>query len=83
MLEASRRRSPAEHGVVVRVYLKRDGVLASDPVLIEASASRDGLPSAGRQNALAACQPYALPAEKYSEWRILDLTFTPRDMTGG
>jgi hypothetical protein len=71
--------------VVVRVYLKRDGVLASDPVLIEASASRDG-PAVYQAalRALKTCQPYGfLPAEKYSEWKILDLSFTPRDMTGG
>jgi hypothetical protein len=70
--------------VVLRIYLKRDGALASEPVLIEASASRDGpavLQAAKR--ALAACQPYSFPAEKYREWRILDLTFTPRDMAGG
>ena len=70
--------------VVLRVYLKRDGALASEPVLIEASASRDG-PAVlqAAKSALAACQPYALPAEKYREWRILDLTFTPKDMAGG
>lgn len=70
--------------VVLRVYLKRDGALASEPVLIEASASRDG-PAVmlAAKAALAACQPYALPSEKYREWRILDLTFTPKDMAGG
>jgi len=70
--------------VVLRVYLKRDGALASEPVLIEASASRDG-PAVlqAAKSALAACQPYSFPAEKYREWRILDLTFTPRDMAGG
>ena len=70
--------------VVLRVYLKRDGALASEPVLIEASASRDG-PAVlqAAKSALAACAPYALPAEKYREWRILDLTFTPKDMAGG
>jgi outer membrane biosynthesis protein TonB len=70
--------------VVLRVYLKRDGALASEPVLIEASASRDG-PAVlqAAKSALTACQPYALPAEKYREWRILDLTFTPKDMAGG
>lgn len=70
--------------VTLRVYLKRDGELASEPVLIEASASRDG-PAVlmAAKAALAACQPFELPAEKYREWRILDLTFTPRDMAGG
>ena len=77
--------SPAANTrVVLRVYLKRDGALASEPVLIEASASRDG-PAVllAARAALAACQPYALPAENYREWRILDLTFTPKDMAGG
>jgi hypothetical protein len=70
--------------VVLRVYLKRDGGLASEPVLIEASASRDG-PAVlqAAKNALKGCQPYAfLPADKYREWRVLDLSFTPRDMGG-
>jgi hypothetical protein len=77
--------SPAPNTrVVLRVYLKRDGALASEPVLIEASASRDG-PAVllAAKSALAACQPYSFPAEKYREWRILDLTFTPKDMAGG
>jgi hypothetical protein len=71
--------------VVMRVYFRRDGKLASDPVLIEASASRDGpvvMQTAIR--ALKECQPYGfLPADKYSEWKVLDLSFTPRDMAGG
>jgi hypothetical protein len=54
-------------------------------VLIEASASRDGpvvMQTAIR--ALKECQPYSfLPADKYGEWKILDLSFTPRDMAGG
>jgi len=32
-----------------------------------------------RRRALTACQPFRfLPADKYSEWQILDLNFTPR-----
>ena len=71
--------------VVLRINLKRDGKLANEPVLIEASASRDG--PAIMQAALRAlkdCQPYRfLPPEKYAEWRLLDLSFSPRDMAGG
>jgi hypothetical protein len=71
--------------VVLRVYLRRDGKLASEPVLIEASASRDGpvvMQTAIR--ALRECQPYGfLPAAKYSEWKVLDLSFSPREMSGG
>ena len=48
-------------------------------------ASRDGpmlLKTAIRT--LKDCQPYAfLPAEKYREWKVLDLSFSPRDMAGG
>lgn len=70
--------------VVMRVFLRTDGALASDPMLIEASAAREGpgLVQAATE-ALKACQPYAfLPPEKYNEWKILDLPFTPRDMAG-
>jgi len=71
--------------VVLRVFLKADGRLAAEPLLIEASASRDGpvlLKAAIRT--LKDCQPYAfLPADKYREWKVLDLSFSPRDMAGG
>jgi hypothetical protein len=31
-------------------------------------------------SALQACQPYAmLPVDRYGEWKVLDLTFTPQD----
>jgi outer membrane biosynthesis protein TonB len=77
--------SPAQSTrVVMRIYLKRDGGLAADPTLIEASASRDGpviMKTAIRT--LKDCQPYAfLPAAKYKEWKVLDLSFSPRDMAG-
>jgi hypothetical protein len=32
---------------------------------------------------LQACQPYTmLPADRYGEWNVLDLTFTPQDFSG-
>jgi hypothetical protein len=71
--------------VVLRVYLRRDGSLAAEPLLIEASASREGpvlLKAAIRT--LKDCQPYAfLPAGKYKEWKVLDVSFSPREMAGG
>jgi outer membrane biosynthesis protein TonB len=70
--------------IKLRVLMTPDGRLAADPVLIEASASMKGpllMQSAIR--ALQACQPFAmLPADKYNEWRILDLSFTPQDLGG-
>ena len=71
--------------IVLRVSLLPNGNLAKEPLLIQASASEKGpalLKSA--TDALLACQPYsALPADKYNEWKILDLTFTPKDFKGG
>lgn len=69
----------------LRASFLPDGTLASAPVLIEATASPKGrLLMQAAIDALAACQPYtALPADKYTEWKVLDLAFTPRDFSGG
>jgi outer membrane biosynthesis protein TonB len=71
--------------VKLRVLMTPDGRLAADPILIEASASMKGpLLMQGAIRALQACQPYAmLPAERYGEWKVLDLNFTPQDFTSG
>jgi len=65
--------------IVLRVALKRDGRLASMPTLMAAKATPTGpLILKAAIHALQACQPYSmLPAEKYKEWRELDLDFTP------
>jgi hypothetical protein len=71
--------------IVLRVPFTTDGNIAGPPALIEASASAKG-PALmkGAIDALVSCQPYAmLPADKYSEWKVLDLSFTPRDFVGG
>ena len=71
--------------IVLRVALTPEGNLISPPALIEASASPKGpyLMQAAIK-ALQACQPYnMLPADKYQEWRVLDLTFTPKDFGAG
>jgi hypothetical protein len=69
----------------LRVFMTPDGRLAADPVLLEASASAKGpLLMQSAIEALQACQPYAmLPADRYREWKVLDLGFTPQDFTGG
>lgn len=68
--------------IKMRVVMGPDGTLAREPILIEASAS----PAKGlamlesAKSALLACQPYKmLPADKYQEWQVLDLSFTPKD----
>lgn len=70
--------------VTLRVLMTPEGRLAAEPILIEASASTKG-PALmqGAITALQACQPYAmLPADHYGEWKVLDLSFTPRDFSG-
>lgn len=78
--------SPADNvSVVLRVAFRRDGTLATEPLLIQASASEKG-PALmkGAMDALQKCQPYAmLPADRYDQWRLLDLSFAPKDFNGG
>ncbi len=70
--------------IKLRVAMTPDGRLAAEPQLIEASASIKGpLLMRSAISALRACQPYAmLPADKYNEWKVLDLSFTPQDFGG-
>jgi hypothetical protein len=73
--------STDEVKVKLRVLMTPDGRLAAEPILIEASASMKGpLLMQGAIRALSACQPYAmLPVDRYGEWKVLDLSFTPQD----
>jgi hypothetical protein len=70
--------------IVLRAFLAPNGRLSTEPSLIEASASAKGpLLMQAAMRALEACQPYAmLPADKYQEWKVLDLAFTPQDFAG-
>ena len=69
--------------IKLRVVMTPQARLAGRPVLIEGTASIKGLDlKQSAVKALMACQPYGmLPADRYSEWRVLDLTFTPRDFS--
>jgi hypothetical protein len=71
--------------IVMRASFTKDARLAAEPVLIEASASAKGpLLMKAAIAALEKCQPHvALPPEKYAEWRVLDLRFTPQDFRRG
>lgn len=78
--------APGDKVVIkLRANFSPDGRLAAVPILIEASASAKGpLLMQAAIEALLACQPYAaLPADKYDEWKVLDLSFTPQDFKGG
>ncbi len=81
-LPASLSRSDNVH-VKLRVAMQPNGKLAAEPVLIEGTASMKGLElKQSAVSALVACQPYAmLPVDRYREWKVLDLSFTPDDFT--
>jgi outer membrane biosynthesis protein TonB len=77
--------APSDKVIIkLRVLMAPDGTLAAEPILIEASASAKGpLLMQGAISALQACQPYAmLPKDRYGEWKVIDLSFTPQDFTG-
>jgi hypothetical protein len=69
--------------VVLRVSLAPNGALTAEPTMLAASASPDGpalMQTAMR--ALRQCQPYGfLPAAKYKEWKVLDLSFSPTGLS--
>ncbi|MDA9489738.1 MULTISPECIES: hypothetical protein [unclassified Bradyrhizobium] len=71
--------------IKLRTVLATDGTLARPPILIEAPPSAKGVAIVkSATSALQACQPYKmLPADKYEEWKVLDLPFSPRDFGGG
>ena len=71
--------------VVLRIGLRPNGSLSGSPTLIEASASPHGPALVlAATSALRKCQPYAfLPAAKYQEWKLLDLSFSPQGLAGG
>jgi hypothetical protein len=71
--------NPRQVTVSVRFQLNPDGTVAGMPEVVEFPASQYG-PVAG-DNAIRAvmqCGPYALPAEKYDQWKDVQLRFTPQ-----
>jgi outer membrane biosynthesis protein TonB len=70
--------------IKLRSFLAPDGTLAGEPILIEASASAKGpILMQAALKALQACQPYTmLPKDRYGEWKVIDLSFTPQDFDG-
>ncbi|MBI5318265.1 hypothetical protein [Bradyrhizobium sp.] len=70
--------------IKLRVFMTQDGRLAAEPAIGGGSASVKAIELL--QNAIAAlkqCQPYKmLPADRYGEWKVLDLDFTSKDFRG-
>jgi hypothetical protein len=68
-------RGPAT--ITMRIALNLDGTLGAEPKLTQTDNWPDPRLIENARRALQKCQPYAgLPAEKYRDWRILDLNFT-------
>lgn len=70
--------------VKLRVFLAQDGMLAADPLIGGGSANVKAIELLqGAIAGLKQCQPYRmLPADRYGEWKVLDLDFTPKDFSG-
>ena len=73
---------PSDHIMVrLRVFMTPDGKLAGAPAIGGGSATIKAIDlMQSAIDALKACQPYTmLPADRYGEWKALDLIFTPKD----
>ena len=70
--------------VKLRIELNKDGTLARPPAIANATASPFFTAAAdSAMRAVFQCQPYTMPADKYSQWRDMLLNFDPRRMYGG
>ncbi len=69
--------------VKLRVIMTPDGLLAAQPDVIEVTSPLKALElKQAAVAALTACQPYTmLPPDRYREWRVLELSFTPQDFS--
>jgi hypothetical protein len=69
--------------VKLRLLMTVDGRLAADPLVGGGSANPKAFDLLHNAiDALKACQPYTmLPADRYGEWKVLDLELTPRDFS--
>ncbi len=70
--------------VKLRIELNKDGTLVRPPQLANSNSSPFFTAAAdSAMRAVLQCQPYTMPAEKFSQWRDMLLNFDPRRMYGG
>src|SRR6266700_1004443 len=72
--------------IKLRVLMTPEGRLAAEPNPIGVKHPSENGPALLQSAvaALQACQPYTmLPKDRYGEWKVIDLTFTPQDFSGG
>jgi hypothetical protein len=74
---------PAEVRVVLIIALDADGSVSATPQVVAAPPGKyQQTAPESAVRAVRACAPYALPAEKYEDWKTVKITFDPRAMTG-
>ena len=73
--------------VTVRVRLNRDGTVVrgsatvlDDPAMRDTPEWQTAAQSARRAVEHPACQPFALPADRWPDWQVIEFTFDPREM---
>lgn len=71
--------------VVYDLYLNPDGSVARAPQLSASTATGNPFTQAAAEAARRAiyeCAPYKLPANRYNDWRSIEIQFDPRQMMG-
>lgn len=64
--------------VTIRFQLKRDGTVAGSPSVVSFPASELGKSAAlNAMQAVTECGPFRLPADKYEQWKDVQLRFEP------
>ncbi|MXU65315.1 hypothetical protein [Oceanomicrobium pacificus] len=69
--------------VIVDFELNIDGQLVGDVGLVEPSGSLDSVYRAAYEaarRAIKRCAPYEMPAEKFEQWRRIEVKFNPRNV---
>ncbi len=81
--------TPAGGSLIVslKVFLNIDGSLAGPTEVVNKTRATAGdqhfrLAAASALRSIDRCQPFQMPPEKYQRWRIMLLTFDPREMLG-
>jgi hypothetical protein len=69
---------PQQVSVTIRFQLNPDGTLRGAPSVVAFPASALGKAAADSAiRAVAECGPFKLPADKYDEWKDIQLSFEP------
>lgn len=74
---------PEQLIVQFELYLNPDGSVSQPPQLMSGAGDTFARAAAeAARRAIFQCQPYRLPADRYNQWRDIQMTFDPRRMVG-